>query len=58
MCLKGADIKEMKDQSFSDVYGNDMLGHWTKLYEFRKPTLAAVSGYAVRLLLLAHDLHP
>jgi len=43
----GADIKEMKDQTFDDVYGGDMLSRWTKLYEFRKPTLAAVNGYAL-----------
>jgi len=43
----GADIKEMQNQTFSDVYGGDMLSRWTKLYEFRKPTIAAVNGYAL-----------
>ncbi|SCV71693.1 BQ2448_3281 [Microbotryum intermedium] len=43
----GADIKEMKDKEFADVYKNDFLAHWTKMTEFRKPIIAAVSGYAL-----------
>lgn len=45
----GADIKEMKDKTFAQVYKEDFLGHWTKMTEFRKPIVAAVSGYAVSL---------
>lgn len=44
----GADIKEMKDKEFAEVYKGDFLSHWTKITEFRKPIIAAVSGYAVR----------
>lgn len=43
----GADIKEMKDKEFAEVYKTDFLSHWTKITEFRKPIIAAVSGYAV-----------
>jgi enoyl-CoA hydratase len=46
----GADIKEMKDLEFSQVYQEDFLGHWTQMTSFRKPIIAAVSGYAVRPL--------
>lgn len=43
----GADIKEMQDKEFEDVYKTDFLSHWTGLTQFRKPIVAAVSGYAV-----------
>lgn len=43
----GADIKEMKDKEFAEVYKLDFLSHWTQLTKFRKPIVAAVSGYAV-----------
>jgi len=43
----GADIKEMKDQTFSTTYSSNMLNRWAGVYEFRKPTIAAVSGYAL-----------
>ncbi|KDE02475.1 enoyl-CoA hydratase [Microbotryum lychnidis-dioicae p1A1 Lamole] len=43
----GADIKEMKDKEFADVYKNDFLAHWTQMTKFRKPIIAAVSGYAL-----------
>ena len=43
----GADIKEMKDKEFAEVYKTDFLAHWTELTQFRKPIVAAVSGYAV-----------
>lgn len=43
----GADIKEMKDKQFAEVYKGDFLAHWTELSGFRKPIVAAVSGYAV-----------
>lgn len=44
----GADIKEMKDKEFAEVYKGDFLAHWTEMSSFRKPIVAAVSGYAVR----------
>ncbi|KAH8119627.1 enoyl-CoA hydratase [Phellopilus nigrolimitatus] len=45
----GADIKEMKDKEckFDDVYKNDFLVNWHRIAAFRKPTIAAVSGYAL-----------
>ncbi|KAH8109468.1 ClpP/crotonase-like domain-containing protein, partial [Phellopilus nigrolimitatus] len=43
----GADIKEMKDKEFDDVYKNDFLANWHRIATFRKPTIAAVSGYAL-----------
>ncbi|GAA6006116.1 hypothetical protein JCM11491_002036 [Sporobolomyces phaffii] len=43
----GADIKEMKDKEFAEVYKLDFLSHWTQLTKFRKPIVAAVSGYAL-----------
>lgn len=33
-----------------DVYKNDFLVDWQRIAKFRKPTIAAVSGYAVRAL--------
>ena len=44
----GADIKEMKDKQFADVYRDQFLGHWSKMNSVRKPIVGAVSGYAVR----------
>jgi enoyl-CoA hydratase len=44
----GADIKEMKDRSFSDVYSKDFITvGWERLSKCRKPTIAAVAGYAL-----------
>ncbi|EPQ57479.1 enoyl-CoA hydratase [Gloeophyllum trabeum ATCC 11539] len=43
----GADIKEMKDKEFSDVYKNRFLENWTAMTKIRKPVIAAVSGYAL-----------
>ncbi|KAK0526256.1 putative enoyl-CoA hydratase, mitochondrial [Tilletia horrida] len=43
----GADIKEMKEKVYADVYKNNFLGHWTLLTTVRKPIVAAVSGYAL-----------
>lgn len=43
----GADIKEMQNQGFPDVYINDLLGLWENLVRIRKPVIAAVSGYAL-----------
>jgi enoyl-CoA hydratase len=43
----GADIKEMKDKSFSDVMLNDFIAPWERLSRCRKPVIAAVSGYAL-----------
>jgi enoyl-CoA hydratase len=43
----GADIREMKDKSFTDVYLGNFLSTWDKVSEFRKPMIAAVSGYCL-----------
>ena len=43
----GADIREMKDKTFTDVYLNNFLSTWDRVAEFRKPMIAAVSGYCL-----------
>jgi enoyl-CoA hydratase len=44
----GADIKEMKDRDFVDVYLADFITKdWERLAQCRKPTIAAVAGYAL-----------
>ncbi|HEY8162288.1 MAG: enoyl-CoA hydratase [Methylocystis sp.] len=43
----GADIKEMKDKSFSDAYLSDFIGRWDAVARARKPIIAAVAGFAL-----------
>ena len=44
----GADIKEMKDRNFVDVYRADFITHgWERIAQCRKPVIAAVAGYAL-----------
>lgn len=43
----GADIKEMKDNTFSQVYSGNFLTHWNQVAMCKKPVIAAVNGYAV-----------
>jgi len=44
----GADIKEMKDRSFIDVYGADFITvGWERVATCRKPVIAAVAGFAL-----------
>lgn len=43
----GADIKEMQDRSFIDMYGADWFADWERLPRLRKPTIAAVAGFAL-----------
>ncbi|MGB0960610.1 MAG: enoyl-CoA hydratase [Halocynthiibacter sp.] len=44
----GADIKEMSEKSFVDVFTSDLFGTETdQLLKCRKPIIAAVSGYAL-----------
>ncbi|KAL0093797.1 ClpP/crotonase-like domain-containing protein [Phycomyces blakesleeanus] len=43
----GADIKEMKDNTFIDNYKKNFLGHWAEMTEIKKPIIAAVNGYAL-----------
>ena len=43
----GADIKEMQDQTFADMYRSDFFKGWEKVTATRKPWIAAVAGYAL-----------
>ncbi|CAE7562352.1 echs1 [Symbiodinium sp. KB8] len=43
----GADIKQMKDRPFSEVSGRNMFAPWAELSRRRKPTVAAVNGFAL-----------
>ena len=44
----GADIKEMKDRSYMDVYQSDFITKfWGRTAKCRKPVIAAVAGYAL-----------
>jgi enoyl-CoA hydratase len=43
----GADIKEMADLSFGDVFASDFFAQWGAFAATRTPTIAAVAGYAL-----------
>lgn len=44
----GADIKEMQDKDYMDVYLSDFItSHWERVASCRKPVIAAVAGYAL-----------
>ncbi len=43
----GADINEMQQQSFADVYTGDWFAAWDDLGRVRTPLVAAVAGYAL-----------
>ena len=43
----GADIKEMQNLSFVDAYLGNFIGSWDEVAGFRKPIIAAVSGFAL-----------
>jgi len=43
----GADIKEMQNATFIDMYVNDRFSHWERLTRVRKPLIAAVAGFAL-----------
>lgn len=43
----GADIKEMQGKTFVEMYVADHFADWEKVAAFRKPTIAAVAGYAL-----------
>lgn len=45
----GADIKEMQGLDCSKVMSGDFLAHWNRLSRCKKPTIAAVNGFAVSL---------
>jgi enoyl-CoA hydratase len=43
----GADIKEMADKEFTDVYFDDFCADWHQAAAARKPVIAAVAGFAL-----------
>ena len=43
----GADIKEMANRTYVESYTSNMFKNWTDITRVRKPTIAAVSGYAL-----------
>lgn len=43
----GADIKEMQQKSYIDMYMADFFAGWDAMTRIRKPIIAAVSGYAL-----------
>lgn len=43
----GADIKEMKDLPYPDVFLDDIFSGWDRMSRVRTPIITAVSGYAL-----------
>ena len=43
----GADIKEMAEQSFAQMYGGNFFAGWDRVTATRKPVIAAVAGFAL-----------
>jgi enoyl-CoA hydratase len=43
----GADIKEMQDKGFADVFLGDFISRWEYVTRARKPVVAAVAGFAL-----------
>lgn len=43
----GADIKEMQEMGFADMFGTNHFAGWEQFGRTRKPVIAAVSGYAL-----------
>ncbi len=43
----GADIKEMQDKTFADVFLGDFISRWENVSKTRKPVIAAVAGFAL-----------
>ena len=43
----GADIKEMADKTFADVFLGDFAAAWDRAATVRKPVIAAVAGFAL-----------
>jgi len=43
----GADIKEMANRTFTDVYFSDFTAAWHRIAAARKPVVAAVAGFAL-----------
>ena len=43
----GADIKEMQAKTYMDAFKGDFIASWERISRCRKPTIAAVSGFAL-----------
>jgi enoyl-CoA hydratase len=43
----GADIREMSDKSFVEIFGNNYFSEAEAILRIRKPIIAAVAGYAL-----------
>lgn len=43
----GADIKEMADRQFAEVWGKNMFADWASIGNVRKPVIAAVNGFSL-----------
>jgi enoyl-CoA hydratase len=43
----GADIKEMADKAFTEVFLGDFAANWHRVAAARKPVIAAVAGFAL-----------
>ena len=43
----GADIKEMADKTYIDIFRSDYTGDYERLTRVRKPVIAAVAGFAL-----------
>jgi enoyl-CoA hydratase len=43
----GADIKEMAEQGFADMYAHNFFAGWERVTATRKPWFAAVAGFAL-----------
>jgi enoyl-CoA hydratase len=43
----GADIKEMQDKTYGEMYAGDWFGEWERFAAVRKPIIAAVAGHAL-----------
>jgi enoyl-CoA hydratase/carnithine racemase len=43
----GADIKEMSKRTYVETYTKNMFRNWTDITTIVKPTIAAVSGFAL-----------
>jgi enoyl-CoA hydratase len=43
----GADIKEMQDKTYGEMYAGDWFGQWERFTAVRKPIIAAVAGHAL-----------
>ncbi|HRK17827.1 MAG TPA: enoyl-CoA hydratase [Hyphomicrobiaceae bacterium] len=43
----GADIKQMQTKTYMQAYKEDFIGVWDRVARCRKPTIAAVAGFAL-----------